>query len=237
MQVIAGTFLQPRGDPGSLVRGIVIEHEVDLHPRRDLPFDLVEKAHGFLLPMLSLALADDPAGGNLQRCEQGRCAVPIIIVGAAFGLAGPPGQDRLAAIQRLDLALLVHAEDDGPRPLWWMEVAADDVSRTFSTKNGSVESLKFSCQCGLRPKACQLRTMAFWFQPLAAAMGRVLQCVALAGRVSSVRVTTASTLASVSLRGCPGRGKSPSACSPPARKRSRHAPTVRAVTPNLAATA
>jgi hypothetical protein len=67
-------------------------------------------------------------------------------------------------------------------------------------------------------------------------MVRVLQCVALAGWVSRVRVMTASTLASVSLRGCPERGKSPSARRPPVRKRSRQVPTVWAVTPNLAAT-
>lgn len=93
------------------------------------------------------------------------------------------------------------------------------MSRTFSTKNASVESLKFSCRGGFSPKARQMRTMAFWLSPLAWAMVRVLQCVAWAGRVSSVRVMTASTFASVSLRGCPERGASPRAPSRPVRKR------------------
>ena len=110
------------------------------------------------------------------------------------------------------------------------------MSRTFSTKKASVESLKFSCKWGLRPKARQMRTMAFWLRPLAWAMVRVLQCVAFLGRVSSVRVTTASTLASVSLRGWPERGASPKAPNRPSRKRCRHLPTVGIVTPRLAAT-
>src|SRR5689334_19438124 len=82
------------------------------------------------------------------------------------------------------------------------------MSRTFSTKNGSVDSLKFSCKWGLSPKARQMRTMAFWVRPVAAAMERVLQWVACGGRVSRVRVTTASTCASVRVRGGPERGAS-----------------------------
>ncbi len=89
----------------------------------------------------------------------------------------------------------------------------------------------------MSPKARQMRTMAFWLSPLASAMVRVLQCVAFSGRVSSVRVITASTLASVSLRGWPERGASPKAPRRPSRKRCRHLPTVWSVTPRLAATA
>ena len=81
-----------------------------------------------------------------------------------------------------------------------------------------------------------MRTMAFWLRPLASAMVRVLQWVACLGRVSSVRVITASTLASVSLRGWPERGASPNARSRPSRKRCRHLPTVGSVTPRLTAT-
>ena len=81
-----------------------------------------------------------------------------------------------------------------------------------------------------------MRTIAFWLRPLAAAIVRVLQCVAWRGFFSSVRVITSSTLASVILRGGPERGRSPKAPSPPVRKRSRQVPTVCAVTCRLAAT-
>lgn len=82
-----------------------------------------------------------------------------------------------------------------------------------------------------------MRTMAFWLRPLASDMVRVLQCVACLGRFSKVRVMTSSTLASVSLRGWPERGRSPKAPKPPVRKRSRQVPTVCPVTPSRAATA
>lgn len=39
------------------------------------------------------------------------------------------------------------------------------MSRAFSTKSGSLESLKFSCRCGFSPDARQMRTMAFCVIP------------------------------------------------------------------------
>lgn len=64
-------------------------------------------------------------GGDLQRSEQGRGAVADIVVGAALGTARAQRQDRLRAVQRLDLGLQVHAQHD--RMLGWMEVQADHV--------------------------------------------------------------------------------------------------------------
>lgn len=84
--------------------------------------------------------------------------------------------------------------------------------------------------------AWQIFTMAFWLRPLASAMVRVLQWVAFSGRVSSVRVMTASTFSSVTFRGWPERGASPRAPGRPSRNRSRHLPTVWRVTLSLAAT-
>jgi len=130
---------------------------------------------------------------------------------AALHLAGAQRQDGLAAVQRLNLTLLVHAQHDGAGLLRRVEVEPDDV--TFSTKNGSLESLKFSCKCGFSPNARQIRMIAFCVSPLALAIERVLQCVAPTGFFSSVRVTTASILASVILRGWPGRGASPKPAS------------------------
>ena len=79
------------------------------------------------------------------------------------------------------------------------------MSRTFSTKSGSLESLKVSTRCGFRPKARQMRQTAVWLSPVALASERVLQCVASAGVASRVVVTACSTCSSVILRGAPGR--------------------------------
>jgi hypothetical protein len=73
--------------------------------------------------------------------------------------------------------------------------------------------------------------------PLCRAMLRVLQCVAPAGRLSSVCTMTLSTMASSIFRGAPGRGSSSSPSTPRSTKRRRHLPTVRTLTRSRAATA
>ncbi|OPY93069.1 MAG: hypothetical protein A4E73_00486 [Syntrophaceae bacterium PtaU1.Bin231] len=67
------------------------------------------------------------------------------------------------------------------------------MSRTFSIKSGSVESLKVSQRWGCKAKARQMRLIALWLSPEAAAIERVLQCVASGGDDSSVMVITRST--------------------------------------------
>src|SRR3990172_1344481 len=57
---------------------------------------------------------------------------------------------------------------------------------------GSGESLNASVRCGLSPKARQMRLTAVWLIPVAAAIERVDQCVALAGCSSSVFTITRS---------------------------------------------
>lgn len=110
------------------------------------------------------------------------------------------------------------------------------MSRVFSTKSGSVESLNVSLRCGCNPKVFQIRTIADCERPVSAAISRVLQCVAFLGRDVSVLVTTSSTRSSVIRRGGPDRGASLSPCSRIVRKRSRHLQTVALDTPTRSAT-
>jgi hypothetical protein len=49
------------------------------------------------------------------------------------------------------------------------------MSRTFSMNCGSGESLNVSVWCGFRPKARQIRLIALWLMPVAAAIERVDQ--------------------------------------------------------------
>src|SRR5215468_9752388 len=71
-------------------------------------------------------LRDDPPGGNLKRCEQGRGAVPPVVV-ALPGQSAAVRQLQVALrpLQSLDRRLLVDTEDDrlGGR----MDVKANDV--------------------------------------------------------------------------------------------------------------
>src|SRR5262249_7375941 len=103
-------------------------------------------------------------------------------------------------------------------------------------KSGSADSLKVSVRWGCSAKAPQIRCTALRLRPLACAIDRVLQCVASAGVVSRVRVSTRSTCASVIVRGAPGRGSSRSPSSRRLRNRVRPLPTVCFVSRNSCAT-
>ena len=52
--------------------------------------------------------------------------MPLIIMGPPLGLAGPQRQQRLGAIERLDLALLIHAQHDSA--LGRIEIKTDDIT-------------------------------------------------------------------------------------------------------------
>src|SRR3982074_3989887 len=73
-----------------------------------------------------MQLADDLAAGDVQCGEQRGGAVTCVVEGAPLGLARPHGQDRLRAIERLDLTFLVSAQDQ--RSFWWVEIEADNVT-------------------------------------------------------------------------------------------------------------
>src|SRR5580700_1098108 len=71
------------------------------------------------------AFADDLASGDVERREQGRRSVSLVVVGHRAGAALLQRQSRLRAIERLDLALLVDREH---QPLVRrVEIKPDDV--------------------------------------------------------------------------------------------------------------
>ena len=65
------------------------------------------------MPVAGHALVKDLSGGHVQRREQGRGAVPLVVEGHGPGSAFLEGQTRLRAVERLYLALLIEGEDDG----------------------------------------------------------------------------------------------------------------------------
>ena len=86
------------------------------------------------------------------------------------------------------------------------------------------------------PKARQIRETAVWLRSRPrAAIDRVDQCVAFLRRDSRVLVITASTSASVIVRGRPGRGSSSNPSSRRSANRLRHLRTVPRSTPSRSA--
>ena len=66
-------------------------------------------------------------------------------------VAQPHRQQRLRALPGLDLTLLIDTQYE--TVIGRVRVAAPPTSRTFSMKNGSVESLKAFERCGCTPKS------------------------------------------------------------------------------------
>ena len=64
------------------------------------------------------------------------------------------------------------------------------MSRTFSMKNGSVDSLKVLARCGLTPNKANQRCTVLLERPSARPRVRVLQCVAASGDSCSARLIT-----------------------------------------------
>ena len=139
VEVVARMADQPGFDLGVLVGGVVVGDQMDFEFARDAAVEMIEKREELLVPMARLALRDDCTIEDVERRKQGSGAVSIVVVSDALDVAKPHRQHRLAALQGLDLTLLVYAQNQG---LVRRIEISPTTSRTFSTKNGSVESLK-----------------------------------------------------------------------------------------------
>ena len=73
-----------------------------------------------------VALAKDLAGLHVERGKERRRAVAAVVMRPPLHLARPHRQQRLGAVQRLDLRLLVDAEHQ--RLVRRGQVQADDVA-------------------------------------------------------------------------------------------------------------
>src|SRR6202040_3513896 len=67
---------------------------------------------------------------HIERGKERGRPVPLIVVGAPFGLPWSHWQQRLGAIQRLDLRFLIDAEHQ--RVVRRVEIEADDVAHPGS---------------------------------------------------------------------------------------------------------
>jgi len=77
-------------------------------------------------PVAGGEFVDDQPACQIECRVQPDGAVTDVVVRAPFGCAVQKWEDRLGAVQGLDLCLLVHAEHNGP--LEWVHVQPVDVS-------------------------------------------------------------------------------------------------------------
>ena len=136
---------EPVDHLGMLVGGVVVQDHMDQLARRDLALNGVEETDELLVAMTLHAASDDTALRHVQGGKQRGGAVSLVVMrhrAAASALQRQPG---LGAIERLDLALLVHREHHGVR--WRIDVEADDIAQ-LGAKFGSLDSLNWRSRCG-----------------------------------------------------------------------------------------
>ena len=93
-----------------LVRAVIVHDQMDVQCRWHALIDGAQELQELAAAMAPMQLADDLAGGKIQRRKQGGRAVAHVIVTAPFCDAKAQRQQRLRAIERLDLRLLVHTQ-------------------------------------------------------------------------------------------------------------------------------
>ena len=108
------------------MRGVVVHDEVDVDIGRDMRFHRVEEAAELGGPVPGETFADDPPGGDVERGEQRGRAMPGIVVRATLDLPRVHRQQGLGAVERLDLAFLVDAQDH--RAVRWGHVQPDHIA-------------------------------------------------------------------------------------------------------------
>jgi hypothetical protein len=133
VQLEAGMRDEPSLHLGRLVRTVVVEDEMHVEVLFHAPVDALQEADELGRAMSRQALADHFAALHVERGEQRRRAVALVVVRHRRGAALLERQARLRAIQRLNLALFIvlkarlRRDAQHQRAVRRVHVEADDV--------------------------------------------------------------------------------------------------------------
>lgn len=119
----------------------------------------MRQAQKLLCPVAGHAVADHHARFHVERGEQRGRAVALVIMGHGGCAALLQRQPGLSAVKRLDLRLLIDAENDSP--LGWIEVEADDLGDLL-LEHRIIRDLEATCQVRLEPRLRPDTSHARW---------------------------------------------------------------------------
>ena len=176
------------------------------------------------MPVPGLAFPDHGPFQHVQRSEQGRRPVALVIVRLPSGQAGTQRKDRLRSVQRLNLTFLVHAQNH--RFIRRVHIQPHDVAN-LPANCGSLLNLNDSTRCGCSLCFFQMRCTVAELTFCAAAIARTLHWVASFGVVFIVASTMAASCSTEIRLGRPLRGRSSRIPAMPSlSNRFRHNSTV-----------
>src|SRR3954447_8974896 len=116
--------LEPGAHLWMLMRGVVVDDQMQFPRCRRLAVDLVQEADELLVPVARHALADDLPLEHVERGKQRCRAVTLVVVCHRPAAAALHRQSRLGAVECLDLRLLVNREHQ--RVLGWIDIKANN---------------------------------------------------------------------------------------------------------------
>jgi len=132
---------EPGAHRGGFVGSVVVHDQMHIQGGGNRRLNGPQELQKFLAAMAPMQLADHLAGGDIQCGKQRGRTMAQVVVRAPLGNPGRQRQDRLGAIQRLNLALLVDTQHH--RLDRWIDVQADDIARLRHKQRigGEFESL------------------------------------------------------------------------------------------------
>src|SRR6266545_6955072 len=149
MKVKAWVLRQPSFDGRRLVSAEIVEDRVDFDPGRNRLLNFAKECPQVFGPVLLVALADHRSGGDIERSEQVCRPMPDVIRCAALGPSEVHRQNRLSTLKRLDLGLLIDAQDD--RIVGRIHVKPDDVAHLLD-EEGVLRKPNRLGPMGLKPE-------------------------------------------------------------------------------------
>ena len=110
---------------------------------------MFEKIEILLMAMASFTAGEDFAGGDVERGKERCRAVANIVVRHAFNITQTHRKNGLGAVQRLNLALLIHTQDHGV--LGRIQIQSDNIT-DFLDEKGIIGDFEMALPMGLKAK-------------------------------------------------------------------------------------
>ena len=110
MHMEARTFGEPVTDQRGLVGAVVVHDDVHVESAWDLGIDQIQEFPKLRRPVPLMKLRDHFAGLRVERREQRRRAMSLVVVRPALHLSRLHREQWLGAIERLNLRFLIDAE-------------------------------------------------------------------------------------------------------------------------------
>jgi len=150
MQMEARVPQQPTLNGRGLVGCVVVKNQVQFQFIRHACVNGFKEIAKLDRSMTPMELADNSAGLGIERREQVDGAVALVVGSAALGLAGTHRQQRLTAVECLDLGLLINAQDQ--RPVRRVQIQTHDVSDFFNKqrvfrKLKTLDAMRLESKC------------------------------------------------------------------------------------------